>query len=78
LPPLRSGHAGCKILLRILGSRFAATCGDGIPDDEPDLDWFNRPRNPSNPDPEGFDQRPPWTPPEVQLDDERILVLEST
>jgi hypothetical protein len=22
-----------------------------IPDDEPDLDWFNRPRNPSNPDP---------------------------
>jgi hypothetical protein len=26
-----------------------------IPDDEPDLDWFNRPRNPSNPDLEGFD-----------------------
>jgi hypothetical protein len=29
-----------------------------IPDDGPDLDWFNRPRNPSNPDPEGFDQCP--------------------
>jgi len=27
-----------------------------IPDDEPDLDWFNRPRNPSNPDPHGIDQ----------------------
>jgi len=27
-----------------------------IPDDEPDLDWFNRPRNPSNPDPDGIDQ----------------------
>jgi len=29
-----------------------------IPDDQPDLDWFNRPRNPSNPDnadPDGFD-----------------------
>jgi hypothetical protein len=23
-----------------------------IPDDEPHLDWFNRPRNPSNPDPD--------------------------
>ena len=29
-----------------------------IPDDEPDLDWFNRPRNPSNPDPDGIDQSP--------------------
>jgi hypothetical protein len=28
-----------------------------IPDDEPNLDWFNRPRNPSNPDPDGYDQR---------------------
>ncbi|MBM3863089.1 MAG: transposase, partial [Verrucomicrobia bacterium] len=50
-----------------------------IPDDEPDLDWFNRPRNPSNnPDPEGFDQSPTWKAPEIQLDDGRILVLEST
>jgi len=31
-----------------------------IPDDEPDLDWFNRPRDPSNPDPEGFDQSQAW------------------
>jgi hypothetical protein len=34
-----------------------------IPDDEPNLDWFNRPRNPSNPD--GFDQRPGWQPAEL-------------
>jgi len=26
------------------------------PDDEPDLDWFNLPRNPSNPDLDGIDQ----------------------
>jgi len=25
-----------------------------------DLDWFNRPRSPSNPDPDGFDQRQTW------------------
>ena len=49
-----------------------------IPDDEPDLDWFNRPRNPSNPDPDGFDQRPTWEPEEIQLDDGSTLVLEST
>jgi hypothetical protein len=49
-----------------------------IPDDEPDLDWFNRPRNPPNSDSDGIDQSPSWTPPEVQLDDERVLVLEST
>ena len=59
-----------------------------IPDDEPDLDWFNRPRNPSNPDLDGIDQRvlrslgeevsQTWQAPEIQLDDERILVLEYT
>jgi hypothetical protein len=29
-----------------------------IPDDEPDLNWFNRSRNLSSPDPDCFDQRP--------------------
>lgn len=47
-----------------------------IPDEEPDLDWFNRPRNPSNPDPDGFDQRQTWKPAEIHLEDGRILVLE--
>jgi hypothetical protein len=47
-----------------------------IPDDEPDLDRFNRPRKPSNP--EGFDQTPTWKTPEIHLDDGRILVLEYT
>jgi hypothetical protein len=47
-----------------------------IPDDEPDLDWFNRPRNPSNP--EGFDQTPTWKAPEIHLNDGRTLVLEYT
>ena len=54
------------------------TIKEWIPDEEPDLDWFNRPRNPSNPDPDGLDQRPTWKPEEIHLDDERILVLEST
>ncbi len=49
-----------------------------IPDEEPDLDWFNRPLKPSNSDPEGFDQSPTWQAPEIQLDDGRILVLEYT
>ena len=47
-----------------------------IPDDEPNLDWFNRPRNQSNPDPEGFDQRSGWQPAEIRLDDGRTLVLD--
>lgn len=28
--------------------------------DEPNLDWFNRPRNSSNPGPQGFDQTQAW------------------
>ena len=47
-----------------------------IPDEEPNLNWFNRPRNPSNPDPDGFDQRQTWKPAEIHLEDGRILVLE--
>jgi hypothetical protein len=53
-------------------------CGRSIPDDEPDLDWFNRPRNPNEPASDWFDQTPTWKAPEIQLDDGRILVLEST
>ena len=53
-------------------------CGRSIPDDEPDLDWFNRPRNPNEPDPDWFDQTPTWKAPEIHLDDGRILVLEYT
>ena len=49
-----------------------------IPDDEPDLDWFNRPRNPHEPDPDWFDQTQAWKAPEIHLDDGRILVLEYT
>ena len=49
-----------------------------IPDDEPHLDWFNRPRNPSEPDPDWFDQRLIWKAPEILLDDGRTLVLESS
>ena len=47
-----------------------------IPDEEPNLDWFNRSSNPSNPDPDGFDQRQTWKPAEIHLEDGRILVLD--
>ncbi len=46
-----------------------------ITDEDPDLDWFNRPRKPPEPDPD-FDQRLAWRPPEIPLGDGRILVLE--
>lgn len=48
-----------------------------ISDEEPDLDWFNRPRNPHGPDAAWFDQTQAWKPQEIQLDDGRTLVLES-
>jgi len=48
-----------------------------IPDDLPDLDWLNCPRNSSNPDPDGIDQNQTWQAPVIQLEDGRILVLES-
>jgi hypothetical protein len=53
-------------------------CGRNIPDDEPALDWFHRPRNPNEPDPDWFDQSPAWKPEEIHLDDGRTLVLEYT
>ncbi len=47
-----------------------------IPDEEPNLDWFNRTGNTSNPDPDGFDQRQTWKPAEIHLEDGRILVFD--
>jgi len=38
-----------------LASSSLESLEEWIPDDEPDLDWFNRPRNPHEPDPDGFD-----------------------
>jgi hypothetical protein len=49
-----------------------------IPDDEPDLDWLNRPRGPSGPDEDDVDQRPSWQPQEIPLGDGRTLVLEDS
>jgi hypothetical protein len=49
-----------------------------IPDEEPDLDWFNRPRNSTNADPDGIDQRQEFKSKEIKLEDGRTLVLEYT
>ena len=56
----------------------AQTIKEWIPDEEPELDWFNRPRNPADPDPDWFDQSPVWKPEEIHLDDGRNLVLQCT
>lgn len=49
-----------------------------IPDDQPDLNWFNQPRNPADSEPECFDQSPAWQPDEIPLGDGRVLVLEDS
>jgi hypothetical protein len=59
-----------------------------IPDDEPNLDWFNRPRDPDASDPDRFDQpvlrslgegvSPAWQASEVPLGDGYTLVLENS
>jgi hypothetical protein len=49
-----------------------------IPDDEPDLNWFNQERPPSDSEPDSFDQSPDWRPEEIPLGDGRTLVLEDS
>lgn len=49
-----------------------------IPDDEPDLNWFNQERPPSNSEPDSFYQSPDWRPEEIPLGDGRTLVLEDS
>jgi hypothetical protein len=49
-----------------------------IPDDDPDLNWFNQERQPKGAEPESYDQSPAWQPLEVPLGDGRILVLDDS
>ena len=49
-----------------------------IPDDDPDLNWFNQERDPTGAEPECFDQSPTWQPKEVSLGDGRTLVLDDS
>ena len=49
-----------------------------IPDDEPDLNWFNQARPPSDSEPDSFDQSPDWKPEEIPLGDGRTLILEDS
>jgi hypothetical protein len=46
-----------------------------IPDDDPDLNWFNQERDPTGAEPDCYDQSSTWQPKEIPLDDGRILVL---
>ncbi|PQJ27241.1 hypothetical protein BSZ32_01160 [Rubritalea profundi] len=49
-----------------------------IPDDEPDLNWFNQERKPVGDDSRQYDQTPAWQPKEIPLGDGRTLVLDPT
>jgi hypothetical protein len=49
-----------------------------IPDDEPDLNWFNQERDPTGAEPECFDQSPNWKPQEIPLGDGLTLILEDS
>jgi hypothetical protein len=90
LPTLRSGHADCKILLRILFSmmrRLAAAeafpTGTPTPTGSvrhPQGAWASRPQLSENhhPTPAFIHQRPSGKPMKIQLAEGRILVREST
>jgi hypothetical protein len=49
-----------------------------IPDDDPDLNWFNQERQPPGAEPESYDQSPTWQPKEIPLGDGRILLLDDS
>jgi len=49
-----------------------------IPDDEPDLNWFNQERKPVGGDSRQYDQSSAWQPTEIPLEDGRTLVLDPT
>lgn len=59
-----------------------------IPDDDPDLNWFNQERHPTSSELESFDQpvlrilgegvSPTWQPVGVPLDEGCILVLDDS
>jgi hypothetical protein len=49
-----------------------------IPDDDPELNWFNQERQPASTELESFDQSPAWQPKEIPLGDGRILVVDDS
>ena len=49
-----------------------------IPDDDPELNWFNQERQPASTELESFDQSPAWQPKEIPLGDGRTLVLDDS
>ncbi|NWK56940.1 hypothetical protein HW115_15055 [Verrucomicrobiaceae bacterium N1E253] len=49
-----------------------------IPDDEPNLTWFNQERKPAGDDSRQYDQSLAWQPTEIPLGDGRTLVLDPT
>ncbi|MEJ6644600.1 MAG: hypothetical protein QNL33_15225 [Akkermansiaceae bacterium] len=49
-----------------------------IPDDNPDLNWFNQERDHAGAEPDCYDQSSTWQPEEIPLGDGRILVLDDS
>ena len=54
------------------------TIKEWIPDDEPNLTWFNQERKPVGDDSRQYDQSPAWRPTEILPGDGRTLVLEDS
>jgi hypothetical protein len=53
-------------------------CGWSVPDDEPNLNWFNQESDSTGAEPECSDQSPDGKPEEIPLGDGRTLVLDPT
>lgn len=51
---------------------------EGIPDDEPNLTWFDQERKPVWDDSRQYDHSPAWRPTEIPLGDGRTLVFDPT
>ena len=49
-----------------------------IPDDEPNLNWFNQERKAVGDDSRQYDQSPAWSPKEIPLGDGLTLILEDS
>lgn len=49
-----------------------------IPDDHPELNWFNQKRQPASTPLESFDLSPAWQPKEIPLGDGHTLVRDDS
>ena len=71
MPPARSSSGSCF-------HYSPPICGGSVPDDEPDLNWFNQEKDPTGAESDYYDQSPAWQTKEIPLGDGRNLVLDDS